>query len=181
MEWYYANENSEQITVTEAELKALVEGGTIRGETLVWREGMADWQACRVVWPDWFATPPPGGDVFKSPATESAYSPPPLPPLSQMGSSQPTSGLAVTSLVLGICSLPFSFCYGFGLVVGIAAVICGHIARKQLRYQTGTGGDGLALGGLITGYIGIVLGLLMLTFFIVMIGSAIAESNKTNP
>lgn len=40
----------------------------------------------------------------------------------------------------------------FGFVFAPAAIVLGHIARKQIR-QTGEEGDGLALAGLVIGYI----------------------------
>lgn len=59
----------------------------------------------------------------------------------------PTNGLATAALVLGLVSL--AFC-----VTGIPAVICGHMARGQIRASNGTqGGDGMALAGLILGYV----------------------------
>jgi hypothetical protein len=61
-------------------------------------------------------------------------------------------------LVLGILGL---VC--FGLFTGIPAVICGHTARSMIRRSAGAlTGEGLALGGLITGYISIALSLLMI-------------------
>ena len=64
-----------------------------------------------------------------------------------------TSAQAIWSLVLGILSF---LC--FGLFTGIPAVICGHVARSNIRKSQGalTGG-GMALAGLILGYIGIVV------------------------
>jgi hypothetical protein len=62
-----------------------------------------------------------------------------------------------------------SWCCGFGLV-GIAAVILGVKARREIQSSGGAQqGDGLALGGIITGAIAIVLGLLIL----VVIGIAV--------
>jgi len=41
---------------------------------------------------------------------------------------------------------------------GIPAVICGHVAQSRIRHSGGTlSGEGLAIGGLVTGYIGTVL------------------------
>ena len=64
-----------------------------------------------------------------------------------------TSAQAIWSLVLGILSF---LCFGF--FTGIPAVICGHVARGNIRKSQGalTGG-GMALAGLILGYIGIVV------------------------
>lgn len=69
-----------------------------------------------------------------------------------------TPGVAVASLVLGLLGL---FC--FVPIFGIPAIICGHVARKQINRSSGrlTGG-GLALAGLILGYVGIVVSILML-------------------
>lgn len=66
--------------------------------------------------------------------------------------------LAVWSLVLGILSLVCC-----GLFAGIPAVICGHLAQSRIRDSKGTvGGGGLAISGLVTGYIGTVLTTIML-------------------
>jgi hypothetical protein len=43
MTWYYAENNDRRGPVDEAAFGNLVRGGTIRPETLVWRDGMANW------------------------------------------------------------------------------------------------------------------------------------------
>jgi hypothetical protein len=73
-----------------------------------------------------------------------------LNPASQMplGAVPQASGLAITSMVLGISSF---LCE----VTGIPAVICGHIARGNIKRSQGQqSGDGFAIAGLVTGYIG---------------------------
>jgi hypothetical protein len=65
--------------------------------------------------------------------------------------NRPTNGMAIASLV---CSLA-------GLAVFISApvgAILGHIARRQIR-ETGEQGDGMALAGIIVGWIVTGLGL----------------------
>ncbi len=63
------------------------------------------------------------------------------------------SAFAVWSLVLGILSF---LC--FGLFAGVPAVICGHTARSKIKQSQGTAvGGGMALAGLILGYIGTVI------------------------
>ena len=66
-----------------------------------------------------------------------------------------TSGTAIASLVLGC--LVFFTC---GLT-GIPAVICGHIAQGKIGKSAGrlTGG-GMAIAGLVMGYLGLVMLLL---------------------
>ena len=49
---YYSGPNREQLTADESELPGLLASGAVSGETLVWKEGMADWQPLRVVRPD---------------------------------------------------------------------------------------------------------------------------------
>lgn len=63
-----------------------------------------------------------------------------------------TSGAAIASLILGICSIVLCL----SIFTAIPAVICGHIAKSNIKKSNGQlKGDGLALGGLITGYINI--------------------------
>lgn len=49
MQWYYANNGQRQGPVAESEFAQLVAVGTITAETLVWRQGMPNWQPYRVV------------------------------------------------------------------------------------------------------------------------------------
>lgn len=42
--WYYAQGDQRKGPVEAGALKALVDAGVVQSETLVWREGMADWE-----------------------------------------------------------------------------------------------------------------------------------------
>lgn len=86
------------------------------------------------------------------------------PPFSD---SQPkTSGLAITSLVLGILGVVLAVVC-VGPLLAIPAVICGHIARSQIKRSAGAiTGSGLALAGLITGYISLAIVPLLLVIAI---------------
>ena len=69
-----------------------------------------------------------------------------------------TSGLAIWSLVLGILGLTC-----FWLLTAIPAVICGHVAYSRIKRSSGAlAGEGLALGGLITGYLSVALSVFVL-------------------
>jgi len=73
-----------------------------------------------------------------------------------------TNVAAVVSLIFGILWL-----FWLGSVV---AVVCGHVARAQMR-RSGEAGDGAAIAGLILGYLGLVtLGLWFV--FVVVFGVA---------
>lgn len=67
------------------------------------------------------------------------------------------TGLSVASFVLGL--LAIGACLLF--LTGIPAIITGHIARSRAKRQPGVyGGGGLALAGLILGYLSIPLTIL---------------------
>jgi competence protein ComGC len=73
-----------------------------------------------------------------------------IPPIT-INTPPKTSALAVWSLVLGILSL---VC--FSIFAAIPGVICGHKALSRIKYSDGRiSGQGLAIGGLVTGYLGI--------------------------
>ncbi|MCX7007826.1 MAG: DUF4190 domain-containing protein [Kiritimatiellaeota bacterium] len=69
-----------------------------------------------------------------------------------------TAGIAITSLVLGILGLLTIWFCGIGALFAIPAVICGHIGYSRVRKSSGAlAGEGVAMAGLITGYVGIGL------------------------
>ncbi|MFC7585843.1 DUF4190 domain-containing protein [Nonomuraea antimicrobica] len=66
---------------------------------------------------------------------------------------QPTSGAAVASLVFGLLGLVGSWCM-FG-VPSIAAVVLGHVAARSTKRGL-RAGHGMAVAGLILGYLVVV-------------------------
>ena len=77
------------------------------------------------------------------------------------------SGLAVASLVLGLVGLPMSgFTFG---IPSILAVVFGHVALSQIRRDFSLAGRGMAIGGLVAGYV-VMAGWLF--FLLVVIGLA---------
>jgi hypothetical protein len=82
-----------------------------------------------------------------------------------------TSTMAVISMIFGILS--YVFLPGVGAIV---AVICGHAARAEIRRAPpGTiDGDGMALAGLILGWIQIALAIITIGFMILLAIGAIA-------
>jgi hypothetical protein len=78
-----------------------------------------------------------------------------------------TNGMAVASLVCGIGQFA-----GFWLLGTIPAIVFGHMARRQIR-QTGEGGDGMAVAGLILGWAGAALTLIVVAIVaLVLAGTA---------
>jgi hypothetical protein len=124
------------------EVRAAVQAGSLNVTDLAWVEGTPSWVTLSSI-----LDAPAGGLPAFAGATPQ-YS-------SQAYAAQTgeTSGLAITSLVLGILSW---FC--FFIFASIPAVICGHIARSNIRNSQGRlKGEGIALGGLICGYLNIAL------------------------
>ena len=104
--------------------------------------------------------------------------PPTYPPQQQPGSyavPRPTNTLAIVSFASGIASyfvLPF--------IAGIAAIVTGHMARGQIK-QSGEGGGGFALAGLILGYVNVVLAVLAVGIIVivaVIIGAAAVQNGS---
>lgn len=79
------------------------------------------------------------------------------------------SVLSVISLVSGILGL-----LPLPLVASVIAVVTGHLARAEIRRDPERlDGDGMALAGLILGYLAIGLWLLAILVFFGFLGSAI--------
>lgn len=79
---------------------------------------------------------------------------------------RPTSGLAVASLVCGILGWTF-----LPLLGSLVAIITGHMARSEIRGAAGRmDGDGLALAGLILGWIAVGLALLTILLVVFFFG-----------
>jgi len=83
--------------------------------------------------------------------------------------------MAVISMISSIVGW-----FSFG-VLCILGVILGHISLKQLK-TSGEGGRGMALTGLIVGYIGIagwIIGLIVFVVFLGIVGASVAASGAS--
>jgi hypothetical protein len=75
---------------------------------------------------------------------------------------QSTSGMAVASMVLGIVAILTSCC-AFG-VPAIRAIVFGHLAMSETS-RTGNGGRGMAITGLVLGYVAVAPAILLSIWF----------------
>ena len=107
------------------------------------------------------AVPPPA-----APSAEPPTAPPPptaYPAYGQPAAAgyyaPPTNTLAIVSLVLAF-------------IISIGGIICGHIALAQIK-RTGEGGRGLAIAGLIIGYVFTGFWVLYFLFIIIFVVIAI--------
>ena len=83
-----------------------------------------------------------------------------------MNQARTTSSLAIASLVSGI--LGWTLLPVIGTLV---AIITGHMARAETRRSAGTlEGDGLAIGGLVLGWINVVLCVLTVAAIVLFFG-----------
>jgi hypothetical protein len=84
--------------------------------------------------------------------------------------AQKTSGLAIGALICGIAALCVPYA---GLLIGIAAIILGVVARGKIKKDPTQKGEGMALTGLILGIVGLVLWALVLIFFATLVASVL--------
>jgi hypothetical protein len=96
--------------------------------------------------------------------------PPPAPNVYVPLPVKPTSNTAIVSLVAGLLSwilLP--------VIASVIAIIAGHMARSEIRRSNGAlDGDGLALAGMVLGYVQIGLALLAIIAIFLFFGGIAA-------
>jgi hypothetical protein len=90
----------------------------------------------------------------------SAYAPPP-------SAVRPSPVLSIIAMIAGILGLALGL-FGWGLLFSIGGVVLGHLGQRKEREA-----KGFWLTGLITGYIGVVLNLVVIVIWIVVFIAAI--------
>ncbi len=125
--------------------------------------------------------PPPGAGGYGPPPVGPGY-----PPMVDAGYGYPpggapygylaapkTNGLAIASLV---CSF-FFWLYGIGAVL---AIVFGFIARSQIKRSAGMQrGGGMALAGIIIGFAGIVIGVVLAVVIVAVVHHCQQNGNCT--
>jgi Domain of unknown function (DUF4190)/GYF domain 2 len=148
---------------TESEIRAQLASGALTPGSMVWWDGLPEW------------TPLSRTPLATLAAVPQAPFAPPVAsalPAAMESATKKTSGLAITSLTTGIIGLPAVLCWPLALILEIVAIITGHMARGQIRKNPALSGGGIALGGLICGYLGIVV------IIAVVIGSVYLTMNN---
>lgn len=169
-QFFFANGNEQRGPYSLDELAAL----GLRPDTLVWREGLSEWQRADSI-PELVANTtsvehhaPAQARPFYPATTQQA-------PLNyQTQQTLPVDGLAVASLVLGLISVPGDCLYGLGIIPGILAIVFGFIARSRIQ-RGESGGTGMALAGLILGFIS--SGLVVLVILGLVVAGLVASMN----
>ncbi len=122
--------------------------------------------------PPGYGTPSPPG-----------YGPPPgTGPGQGQGYGMPkNSTKAVVALVTGIISPILGFCCAFFGLVGIAAVVLGRQAQKEIATSGGMiTGEGMAKAGVVLGIIGAAIAVVMTILNIVLLTSGDGSFNFRN-
>lgn len=152
--WYYGDNGQQNGPFDEEGIRQAISAGRLTPYTMVWREGMAGWMPLMQV-PELSGGPAVPGYSGQAPSQYAV-------PYGAMPGA--TSGLAIASMVCGICCL--FMCY-FAGICGLAAVICGHMALGRISQSpVPVGGRGMAIAGLILGYLGI---LISVAFIVMMV------------
>jgi len=107
--------------------------------------------------------PPPPPAWGQSPYGQSPYAPAPF------AGSQATNGMAIASLVSSLLGLTGVFC-GITALGAPLGVVFGHVALSQIKRQGGEG-RGLAIAGLVIGYILTALAVVAIVFIIAAIAN----------
>jgi Domain of unknown function (DUF4190) len=103
--------------------------------------------------------PYPGGYPLPPPPPYYGYSPPyyggDAPP------TGPRNGLGATSLVLAIIALLGVWSVVAGIILGLAAVVIGFLARGRVKRGTANN-DGVAIAGIVLGVLAVIIGVVFI-------------------
>lgn len=169
---YHVGRGAQQLgTFSEEQIREGLKCGNFQSSDLVWAEGMSEWQPLNSLAPfqvtsvPTLPTPMPGAIPFTQVTV--------LPPGAPVG----YSGMAVTSLVCGILGITMGFCCGLFWFATPAAIIFGHIALSEIKRNPRLDSSrGLAITGLILGYLGIaVVVVLILIYGVAIIAAAATQ------
>jgi hypothetical protein len=136
---FVLRDNQQTGPFTEANARTQLASGTISGSTLVWWEGLPEWQPLSRT-PLMIAMP----TVPAPPATQARGVVPSVGTIP--GGKRKNCGLAIASLVSGIIGIVF-------VPLSILAIVTGHTARSKIHKDPSLKGGGMALAGLILGYV----------------------------
>jgi hypothetical protein len=152
--------------VSLEQLKRWVAEGRVNAQTRLRDAGAGDWMTAGDF--------PELSGLFGAPGGEAQPgSPPSIGSAAQSAAKK--QGLAIASLVLGICSI--ALCLTF--LTGIPAIICGHIAHSRTRRSPNQyGGAGLAIAGFVMGYVSIFITILLVAMLLPALAPAEAKSSR---
>ena len=143
------------------EINRQLAAGTLNLSDQAWYEGAAGWAALSTV---------PGVSAAAAVSAAAPTSAPPVSPTTVSAApativpQRKTEQLAILSLIFSVLGL-FGFCCGLFLAGGVAGIVCGHIALSRIKANPELEGHGLALTGLIIGYLAVAGWLIWILLF----------------
>jgi uncharacterized membrane protein len=132
MQIYVHRDNKQLGPFSETELQELINAGSISLQDPVWWQGQADWVPLAQT---------SLAAKLTAPALGAAAPPPPA-----VSAGGETSKLALWSMICGIGAF---FCG----IAFLPAIILGHMGRAEIKKNPSLKGSGMALAGLILGYL----------------------------
>ena len=117
--------------------------------------------------------PAPGQAYGGQPYASQPYPGPPYPGYGAYGQAFPRNDLGIWSLVLAIAGIAL----GFTLLTGIPAIILGRRARQAVA-RGEANNDGIAVAGIVIGWIATALGALVVLGILIAIVVAVATSQS---
>ena len=90
----------------------------------------------------------------------------------------PTNGLAIAAMVVSILGALGLCGYGLGGYLGVVGAIMGHVARRQIR-ERGENGDGMALAGVIVGWIAFAIAIIATVLIVIFVVWAANQDPST--
>ena len=142
MNWYYADGSKQVGPITETDFENLIRSGVIKPETLVWREGLPNWQPCREAY---------SGSVVPSPDL-----PPIMPPVTSA-----SAGMSIEQVTAREYSVDIGDCLNrsweqyknnFGITLGATVLVFAVVmACGMLPFGTGAIAQLILTGPLMGG------------------------------
>ena len=157
MQIHVARDGKELGVYSLEEVNRQLAAGTLRLTDQAWYEGATGWAALSTV-PGVGAAPAPASPAAAPVSPAVAAAPAVVVP------ARKSEQLAVLSLILSIFGL-CGFCCGFFLVSAIAGIVCGHLALSRIKANPELEGRGLAMAGLIIGYVAVAGWLIWILLF----------------
>jgi len=146
--------------VSLEQMRQWIAEGRVNAQTRVLANGAGDWR--------------PAAEFLELGFGSGPGAAPPTSPTGRPERQQ--KGMAITSFVLGLLSL---VC--LGLLAGVPAIICGHVAHSRARRTPGQyGAAGYALAGLIMGYVSLVMTLLLAGMLLPALAKAKSKAQSIN-
>jgi hypothetical protein len=160
MQIHVARDGKELGVYSLEEVNRQLAAGTLRLTDQAWYEGAAGWAALSTV---------PGVSAVAPSSTPASTATPVAPataviPTAAVVPQRKNEPLAVVSLILSVLGL-CGFCCGFFLMSAIAGIVCGHIALSRIKANPELEGHGLAMAGLVIGYIAVAGWLIWILLF----------------